>query len=280
VESYCPGPHIDGRECGHLTGFQVVNYFARNLDSLLIGKFLGAQALGYYSLAYKLMMFPLQNFTWVVTKVMFPAFSKIQDDLVRVRRNYLKMVKAVALFSFPFMAVLWGMTPEVIRIFYGPQWDAVIPLVRIFCFCGMVQSISSLGGVIYLSRNRTDVQFMMSLIGTSLLGIVLWGAIPYGIEHVAFCYTVFYLLWTHVSVWAVCRLIGVELTKVYKAAAVPLLMSLGLMVLTFYGSRSFHAQPLMKMVILGGASAVVYGVSVVLTRQARWENRQIVLNEV
>ena len=61
----------------HLTGFNFLNYFSRNIDQLLIGKFLGTQALGYYSLAYKIMLYPLQNISRVISKVMFPVFSKI-----------------------------------------------------------------------------------------------------------------------------------------------------------------------------------------------------------
>ena len=60
----------------NLTGFNIVNYFGRNVDYLLIGKFLGAEALGFYSLAYKLMMVPLQNISWAISRVMFPALFR------------------------------------------------------------------------------------------------------------------------------------------------------------------------------------------------------------
>lgn len=51
----------------HLTGFSIFTYFARNADYFLIGRFLGAQALGYYTLAYRIMLYPLQNIVWVST---------------------------------------------------------------------------------------------------------------------------------------------------------------------------------------------------------------------
>ena len=90
----------------NLTGFNIVNYFARNVDQLLIGKFLGAQALGFYSLAYKLMLYPLQNISWVIGKVMFPAFSKIQQDLEKVRNSYMKMTRVISFITFPLMTYI------------------------------------------------------------------------------------------------------------------------------------------------------------------------------
>ena len=102
----------------NLTAFNILNYFARNIDQLLIGKFLGAQALGYYSLAYKIMLYPLQNISQVIGKVMYPAFSKIHEDLEKVRLNYLKMVKVIALIVFPLMAWLFVMAPEVVMVFF------------------------------------------------------------------------------------------------------------------------------------------------------------------
>ena len=64
----------------NLTSFNVFNYFIRNADNLLIGKFLGAGPLGYYSLAYRLLLFPLQIITDVTSRVLFPVCSELQDD--------------------------------------------------------------------------------------------------------------------------------------------------------------------------------------------------------
>ncbi|MCP5810078.1 oligosaccharide flippase family protein, partial [Klebsiella pneumoniae] len=61
---------------GFLLSFNLVNYFARNLDSILIGRFFSATILGAYSIAYRIMLFPLQSFTFVISRVFLPHFSK------------------------------------------------------------------------------------------------------------------------------------------------------------------------------------------------------------
>jgi PST family polysaccharide transporter len=251
----------------HLTGFQLVNYLARNIDYLLIGKVLGSQALGFYSLAYKLMMFPLQNFTWVITKVMFPAFSKIQNEMDKVRRNYLVMVKAVALLSFPFMAYLFVTAPDIIHLVYGDNWIVAVPLVRIFCFCGMVQSITSLGGTIYLSKGRADLQFTMALISTFLLSIVLYIAVHHGIESVAFAYTLFYLIWANIAIFVVAKLISLKISKLYKIVWTPFIFSMLLILIMLGIKKLIFLEPLSRVVSFGIIGLIIYAILILLARQ-------------
>lgn len=220
----------------NMTGFQFVNYFARNVDHLIIGKFLGAQALGYYTLAYKLMMLPVQNSTWVINKVMFPAFSRIQDQLEKVRENYLKLLKAVALLVFPGMALFHVLASDLVSLVYGDQWQPAAALIEILCFCGMAQSISSLGGVIYLSRGKADVQFKMSVVSASILTFVLLSVAKGGVEVVSLSYTLFCVSWMNVSLYVVGRLIRLNVFAVYKKLLAPLLLSGAMLLVTSYAS--------------------------------------------
>ena len=74
----------------NLTGFNLVNFFARNLDNILIGKYSGAIELGYYDRAYKLLLFPIQNIIAPLSRVMIPLLSRVQDDKPRFRDLYLQ----------------------------------------------------------------------------------------------------------------------------------------------------------------------------------------------
>jgi PST family polysaccharide transporter len=203
------------RFSANLTGFQIANYFSRNIDQLLIGKFLGPQALGYYSLAYKLMLYPLQNISWVISKVMFPAFSKIQHDLGRVRRSYLKMIRAISLFSFPLMIGLFVLAPEFVKVVYGSQWEPIIILIRIFCVCGAFQSIGSTIGNILLSQGRADLQLKLQLLGTPIVIASVFIGLNWGIVGVAACYTLQSILWVQITLYITNKLINLSLKTFY-----------------------------------------------------------------
>ena len=78
----------------YMTAHQLTDYGVRNVDQLLIGKLLGTVDLGFYTLAYKLMILPLQNISGVISGVAFPAFSRIHHDLERgVYRSFCNLRK-------------------------------------------------------------------------------------------------------------------------------------------------------------------------------------------
>ena len=80
--------------------FNFINFFSRNADKLLIGKYM-MPLLGYYEKSYRLMMLPLQNITNVVSPVMHPIFSEYQHDLAKLSSSYLKVVRFLAFIGFP-----------------------------------------------------------------------------------------------------------------------------------------------------------------------------------
>ncbi|MGO4837813.1 oligosaccharide flippase family protein, partial [Rhizobiaceae sp. 2RAB30] len=112
----------------NLTGFNLVNFFARNLDTILIGKFSGATELGYYDRAYKLMLFPLQNISQPLTRLMIPLMSRIQDDKPRFRSIYMDTNWLLAAVTAPGIAALTMTSTQVVGLLFGERWLAVAPI--------------------------------------------------------------------------------------------------------------------------------------------------------
>ena len=111
--------------------FNVINYFSRNLDKLLIGKYMGMSELGYYEKSYRLMMLPLQNITQVVTPVMHPIFSDYQNDLNRLASAYERILRLLAFIGIPLSVLLFFTAEEVTLIIFGQQWLPSVPVFRI-----------------------------------------------------------------------------------------------------------------------------------------------------
>ncbi|MBF0594297.1 MAG: MOP flippase family protein [Candidatus Omnitrophica bacterium] len=191
----------------NLMGFNVLNYFARNMDKLLIGRFLGAEALGLYSLAYRMVLFPLQNVSWSIGRVMFPAFSKIQFEVDKVREVYLEMIGKIAFVTFPLMAMLFACAPEIVRIFLGDQWSGIVVLLRIFTFCGMVQSIGTTIGTVLLSQGKADWQFKLQIAGTTIVILSISLGMKWGVCGVATAYTFQSALWVIFVLFITLRLV-------------------------------------------------------------------------
>ena len=169
--------------------FNVICYFSRNIDKLLIGKHMGMDLLGYYEKSYRLMMLPLQNITHVITPVMHPIFSEYQNDLQQLSTSYEKIIKLLAFIGFPLSVVLYFASKESMLILFGDQWLLSIPVFRILTLSIGIQIIMSSSGSIFQASYDTKSLFICGLFSSItnvsgiLLGIFHWGTL----EAVAWC---------------------------------------------------------------------------------------------
>lgn len=203
----------------NLLGFTVFNYWSRNADNLLIGKFLGSSELGIYTRAYSIMLLPLTQISAIVGRVMFPALSKIQMDKQKVKHIYLRSISMIALITFPMMLGLLVISDTFVMSLYGPQWSQVIPILRIFCLVGMVQSVSSTAGWIYQSQGRTDWMFRWGIGAGVTVFISFAVGIRWGALGVAVSYAVVSVPLTYISFFIVGKLLDSEVLEVIQATS-------------------------------------------------------------
>ncbi len=172
--------------------FNVINYFSRNLDKLLIGKYMNMAALGYYDKSYRLMMLPLQNITQVITPVMHPILSDFQNDLSRLASSYERIVRLLAFVGIPLSVLLFFTAEEATLIVFGDQWTPSIPVFRILTLSVGVQIILSSSGSIFQAAGDTRSLFICGLFSSvlnvagMLLGIFYFGTL----EALAWCIVV------------------------------------------------------------------------------------------
>lgn len=260
----------------NMTGFNILGYFSGNIDYLLIGRFLGSESLGYYTLAYKLMMVPLRNVTAVISKVMFPVFSQIQNDLEKVCKTYLKMIKAIAFITVPAMFGLFVIAPEFINIIYGPKWSPVIGLVKIFCFCGIAQSIGGTVVNIRLSQGKAGLQFKIGMLNTFFATILISIGLKWGIYGVTFFYTVFSIIWSCYTVYITLPLIKMKLSTFIANLYMPFTTSLFLLFILLLIKRYILLSQLLTLIILPLIGIIVYVISLVYLKQIRIKDKKIV----
>ncbi|BBP45267.1 lipopolysaccharide biosynthesis protein [Thiosulfatimonas sediminis] len=216
----------------NLTGFTFINYFSRQSDQFLIGKFLGSTSLGIYSMAYKIMLYPLQNISHVIIRVLFPAFSEIKNDHEKFREGYLKAISFIALITFPLMAGLLVTAESFVSLVLGPQWQEMAILLMVLAPVGMVQSITTTTGSIYMAKGTTGAMFRIGLanavvtvsafaIGVffGLVGIVL----AYAIANLIMLIPNFYYPWKQIKLSVIeglLRLFPFFITSMLMAAFV------------------------------------------------------------
>jgi PST family polysaccharide transporter len=174
----------------NLAGFNIINYFSRNTDNLVIGKYLNASALGIYSRAYQLMLLPVSEVNQILTKVMFPVFSSIQEDTDRIKSIYLKATRMIAFVTFPLMLTISILAEPLVVTLYGIKWKDVATILSIFSFYGLTQSITTTIGWIFSALGKPDLQFKLGIINTAIAITSIIIGLKWGIIGVTVSYTV------------------------------------------------------------------------------------------
>jgi len=210
----------------NLAGFNVVNYFVRNSDYVLIQKFLGEKLLGFYNLAYRIMLYPLQNVTAVISRVMFPVYSRLQDDNEKFRDSYVELTNLIALITFPLMLWIVAVSDIFIISLFSKKWEAVIPLLIILAPVGMIQSVYSPAGLIYQTKGRTDWWFKWGIFTGVLFILAFLIGIKWGLIGVALGYLTANLITFYPGLAIPFRLIDLKVNVFIRSFSKTFLISL------------------------------------------------------
>lgn len=169
--------------------FQLINYFSRNLDKLLMGRFMSLTQLGYYDKSYRLMMLPLQNISYVVSPVMHPVFSQMQHDPARLAASYGKVLRLLGFIGLPLSAVLCFSAGELMLLIFGDQWEPSVPAFRILALSVGIQILMSTSGSIFQAANATRMLFLCGVFSATLnVAAICTGIFAFGTtEAVAAC---------------------------------------------------------------------------------------------
>ena len=182
------------RYSGGLAGFTTVNYWSRNMDILLIGRVFGAQALGYYSLAFRLIGTPVQLVGGALRPLLHPTLVAMTGDRERIRSAYLRVVRATALITFPMAAVLWVGADQIVHLVWGPGWQPVADILRGLAILAAVQPVNSLSGAVYMARGATGLLFKLSILNAVVLIAAMLLGLPFGVTGVAVAISLAYAL--------------------------------------------------------------------------------------
>lgn len=148
--------------------FNLLNYFSRNLDNLLTGKFIGSTQLGYYNKSYSLMQYPVGNLTGIITPVLHPILSDYQDAKKIMYQKYMKVVKLLASVGIYAEAICIFAAPEIINILYGNKWNNSVVCFQLLAISMATQIVNSSTGAICQALGNTRLLFITGCINTSI----------------------------------------------------------------------------------------------------------------
>lgn len=246
-----------------------VLYVQRSIDSLLIGWLLGATALGYYALAYRIMYSPVRQVSYVFTDVLFPSLSTIQNDIPAVRRGYVRSVKFIALVTFPAMTLVALFSGEIVQHLFGSKWIPAAVVIGILAPAGALQSVTQLAYVVFPVVGRPQLSVVQYLVGCVCLaaGVIIgsrWGVAG----------TAWGVLTSAVITWLLAQVFASRLLKMQFADVVATFgrtvgACLAMVVVTFMAAPAFGREGGATWLLLAKIllCLVVYGIIIFLTEK-------------
>ncbi|QCU73135.1 oligosaccharide flippase family protein [Pseudoalteromonas distincta] len=162
----------------YVFGFNFLNYFSRNLDNILIGKYIGLVSLGLYERSYMLMKYPLQLITSAAAPAIQPVvkdFSKNKDDVCDAHSF---IVEKVIVLSSVISTFLYCNAEMIVSILLGEQWREVSEIISVLAMAIPLQVATSFNGGFWQALDKTKEQFKVALFTASvMITLIFVGAV-------------------------------------------------------------------------------------------------------
>jgi O-antigen/teichoic acid export membrane protein len=168
-----------------LIGFNIVNYWARNADNLLLARVTSARQLGLYNRSYSLMMAPITQMTTVFGRVLFPMLARMRNDAQALGRFWLRTTKIAILVTLPAALTCATAAPALIAALYGPRWHGAAPILELLGLAAAIQMFPASAGQVYLAMGATDELFRRGVRVSICTVIAIAAGLPWGAVGVA-----------------------------------------------------------------------------------------------
>jgi O-antigen/teichoic acid export membrane protein len=238
----------------HMISVGLGGALRNNVDYLLVGRLLGAAALGYYTIAYRIPELIIQNVNYVVSNVAHPLIARLQSDKQQLHEVYFTYIRYISLFTFPAGVGIALVSAPFIRVFYTSKWDLAIVPMQAVAIALAISSIAHVPGVLYKAINRPEILNKIMLIRLPVAIGAVWYATRWGINGVAISQVFLALFYIAVDSFIVNRLVRFSLRELVKALT-PALIGSGAMVIAL-GLTIIYLIPdgvfgLILMVLIG-----------------------------
>jgi len=160
-------------------GERSINYISANFDKIIIGKMLGMEAVGFYNIAWQLIIFPLSKINPIVNNVAFPIYAKVQSDPVLLNNYYSITVKALSLITIPMLVFLSFFSTDIVFIIFGAGWNVTANLVKILAIVGILKALGNPGGAILMAKGYANIGFWWNMVWSTILVIGLYLSLSY-----------------------------------------------------------------------------------------------------
>lgn len=169
-----------------VTGSSILQFLYNEGDDVIVGWVLSATALGFYQLAYRLANAPATEVSQIISQVMFPTYSILQEDSRRLRESFYRTLRITTLVTFPAAFGIAAVTPSFVEAFLGEEWLPMVTAMQLLAIYGLIRALGKTYAPIWMAIGRPDYLTKLSLLSTVLIAVFIYPVtVAYGIEGTA-----------------------------------------------------------------------------------------------
>ena len=244
-----------------ILGSSILIFLITQGDDIFVGKLLGTTALGLYQLAYRISNMPATEITHVISQVTFPAYSKLQDNLPKLREAYLRTLQLTAFLSFPIAGLIFVLAPDFTRIFLGEKWMPMVPAMQVLAIFGAIRAFGATTGPIFQGVGKPNILTKLAAIQLVMLIVIIYPLTnKFGIFGTAIAVVIPNLITQIIAGIQVLNIIECNKADFIKLLLLPLIYT-GIMIsvlfIFIYYKNVINISVFLAMVLLGVVSYLV-----------------------
>ena len=239
-----------------IVGVNVIAAVVHHADKAVVGRLLGTAALGVYQIADRLPDATVTVIIWVVSKVLFPAFARLQHSIDELRGAYLRALTYVSIVTVPVAAGLCVAAEPIVRVVFGPKWMAAVPVLRWLAIYTGVRSLGTHAGDVLKATGRSGLLAAFGVVKAALIVPSLIVAARWGLEAVAMALALVTLLTVILNIAIVMRILRFGVVDVVRSIRSSALAGAALVLATLPLLRvEVRPELLLGATIAAGAAA-------------------------
>ncbi len=236
----------------NVSGGQLAWYAYSNADFLVVGKLLGQQLLGLYTMVWQLAMLPVDRIAAVVNQVAYPVYAELQHDDKKLKEYFLKIVSLIATVILPLYGGLFLVAETAIPCLLGPKWLPIITPLKIMCGVGILMTFSTLIPPIVMAKGRPDISLKYTLTCLLVMPLGFLGGARSGITGVCWAWLILYP--QLVTIWYITtrRLVGYQWRELVIAVQPAAISTVAMCTLVIFSRflMTFCASGLIRLITL------------------------------
>src|SRR5262249_34482653 len=163
----------------HFSKWMLLNniliFFNVRGDDFVVGKILGSQALGLYTVAYEITNLPTTELVWPISRAVFPGYSTLAGDTGELRAMFLRVISLIAMIAVPAGVGIGLVAEPLVLITLGPKWIGTVPLMHVLAIFGVARALHGPTGAVYLAHGKPDLVFRMQLLHVAVaMPMLIW----------------------------------------------------------------------------------------------------------